>query len=282
MSYLDNSAADIHDVRVNLRRALDAADITSSEPEISDDGLVEVLGLRGSAAARLCVLLAAGAAQTGLPDGYEAAGLPSGPTMSTAQTMAVRQDLERLLGGMPSGAVSVGIHCERPVIHLTGMDMSGAAALTSLIRSALSDYVTTARDLHAALQKHGLEPGLDFTPGVKRLKITLGEASVEAGAVWASILDGEPVPEGDLECAEYPEAQAIADRLEAAVEAATDGGRMEARLLYYCERCSKDSVLDLGSLPLDVARRLVTALQSAEPIDVSRRTLTNRRLTKGI
>ncbi|MFB7645744.1 hypothetical protein ACFC0S_00655 [Streptomyces sp. NPDC056084] len=268
MNYLPNSPNDIHDARVNLRRALDAAGIKSSDPDIGDDGLVHLCCLSGPSAARLCTLLAAGAAETGLPTDYKAEGARSDPPMSMAQTVAVRRDLERLLNGMTIGDLSVRIYREQPVIHLTKMDCSGTATLTSLIWTALDEYVTTARDLLAALQAHGLEPGLDFTPGVSRLKITLGKVSVEGGAVWASLLDGEPVPEGDLQNADYPDVDKVAERLQAAVKAATDGGFMEARVLFYCERCSEDSVLALGNLDLDVARRLVTALQSAEPMDI--------------
>ncbi|MFE9559042.1 hypothetical protein ACFYOD_37050 [Streptomyces sp. NPDC006703] len=97
------------------------------------------------------------------------------------------------------------------------------------------------------------------------LLITLGDVSVQAGA---SFLDGQPVP-ADLECPDYPEVAATADHLHEAVKAATCGGFMDTKAHPYCERCGADPAITLGDLTLDVAQRLVQALQTAyRPVDL--------------
>ncbi|MEU3499913.1 hypothetical protein ABZ726_03775 [Streptomyces hundungensis] len=263
MSAINVSAAD---ACTGLRHALDAAAISCLDPALNDDGLIHIEDLSGPSGRELHSLLTAGVA------GHPAAPVPSKvlapAAMSVAETVAVRADLDQLLAGMAIGDLSVRIHRGRPVIHLRNLDASGAETLTALLWTGLHDFLTAARDLGDALQKHDLTEGGALTPRVRNLRITLGKVTVATAARFASLLDGEPVPD-DLECPEYAEAADIADRLARAVQAAA--GFMDVEMHYYCHECGHDSTITLREIRLDVAQRLVAALQNAteQHVDLS-------------
>ncbi|MFJ2400399.1 hypothetical protein ACIOUE_03785 [Streptomyces xanthochromogenes] len=256
MSPFNVSAAS--DACIGLRHALDAAAISCMDPALDDAGLMHVEDLSGPAGRELHSLLTAGVA------GHAAAPVPSkvlAPAeMSMAETVAVRNDLDQLLAGMAIGDLSVRIHRDRPVIHLSNLDTSGAETLTALLWTGLQDFLITARDLDEVLQQHDLSEEGALSPRVRNLRITLGKVTLPAAARFASLLDGEPVSD-DLECPEYAEAAKIADRLGRAVQAAA--GFMDVEMHYYCQKCGHDSSITLREIRLDVAQRLVVALQNA-------------------
>ncbi|MFD7015226.1 hypothetical protein [Streptomyces sp. NPDC059928] len=246
------------DACLRLRRALHAADIRSLDPAVDGDGLAHLHNLDGHEAVRLCVLLEAGAAGSAAPGLSRSVNRSA---MSVGDTIAVRKSLNRLLTAMAIGDLSVRIFRHEPVIHIRNVDTAGADTLAEMLWTALGQYTEAAHYLRMALQRHGLVGGIEFVPDVRALRITLGDVSVRSAAILASVLDGAPVPDGDLDNADYPEAFQVEERLHVAVKAT--GCVMATAVHSYCEKCGTGPSITLGDLDLDSARRLVAALGSS-------------------
>ncbi|MGP8301987.1 hypothetical protein ACTPOK_29520 [Streptomyces inhibens] len=148
-----------------------------------------------------------------------------------------------------------------PYVKLHGIDAKQATRLEHLVRRGMDGNYSLADELRCAVLDHGL---VDFpVPLVCGLeRIALGEISIHTADRLACILGAPPGPELD-ETPDWPEANAVYDRLNTAFKAATDGAFMDMHLHSYCRRCDGDPAIELVAIKLDAARRFVKALQNA-------------------
>ncbi|GGN51571.1 hypothetical protein GCM10012285_41810 [Streptomyces kronopolitis] len=148
-----------------------------------------------------------------------------------------------------------------PYVKLHRIDAKQAARLEHLVRKGMDGIYSLAEELRCAVLNHGL---VDFpVPLVCGLdSIVLGDISIHTAERLACILGAEPGTEL-AEVPDWPEANAVCDRLAAAFKAATDGAFMDMILHSYCRRCDEDPAIELGSIKADVARRFVKALHEA-------------------
>ncbi|MEU6172760.1 hypothetical protein ABZ832_12605 [Streptantibioticus parmotrematis] len=252
-----------------LRRALRNAGINCLDPVVDDETparrpVVHIKYLDGSAAALLAALLRAGSnpgSETALPTPLVL------ESMASEQTVAVRNDLQSVLADAGiSGLTQVEPHPRTgiPVMHLKHLEGSAVATLVSLLRAGMRDHFATADALHAAFRAHGLNAGSHFpVPVVRQLRICLGEISVHTALALGSLLGAAPFPTELTEVPDYPESQLVMDRLYEAVKTTTSGF-MDVQLHPNCMKCGHSPTISLGAFKLNMAKRLVEALRSAD------------------
>ena len=185
---------------------------------------------------------------------------PFPPRPTHQETAQAVSDLERELRAAGLGALApvLGGDDKESYVALRRIDAVTAVELARLLRKGMRGTYRIASDLQAALRAHGLE---DFpVPHVRNAKIHLGDVSVATADRLALALGAPPQP--DLpEVPDWPDAQQVFDRLDAAFKKATRGGFMDMHLHPYCQRCDRDPAVTLGELKAGTARRLVSALQ---------------------
>ncbi|WP_395371436.1 hypothetical protein OHU45_25695 [Streptomyces tubercidicus] len=150
---------------------------------------------------------------------------------------------------------------DEPWVKLHRIDARQATQLEHLVRKGMDGNYTLAQELHCVLLDHGLA---DFpVPVVCGLdRIALGEISIHTAERLACILGAEPGPEL-ADVPDWPESNAVYDRLNAAFKTATDGAFMDMHLHSYCRRCDGDPGIQLVAIKLDAARQFVKALRDA-------------------
>lgn len=147
-----------------------------------------------------------------------------------------------------------------PSIRLHSIDAEAATRLGHLVRKGTEGNYLLVDELRPAVRAHDLD---DFPlPEVCGAKIALGEVSIRMANRLACILGAPPGPELD-ETPDWPESKEVYDRLDAALRASDVGVFVGMWLHSYCRRCEGDPAIELGSITVDVARRLLKALQSA-------------------
>ncbi|MGW8552833.1 hypothetical protein [Streptomyces tubercidicus] len=149
-----------------------------------------------------------------------------------------------------------------PKIKLHGIDADAAARLGRLVRKGMDEDYVLAEELRCALLAHDLDRFPE--PQVCGTKIVLGQVSIRTADRLACILGAPPGPELDeYESPDWPESNAVFDKLNAALKATDVGVFVDMWLHSYCRRCEGDSAIELGSIKVDTARRFLKALQSA-------------------
>ncbi|MCK8677986.1 hypothetical protein [Streptomyces lichenis] len=250
-----------------LRRALSAAGIGCPSPSLDEDERTEgahvtsIRYLGGPDAARMADVLAAG--QRDRPADRSRTADPAAVVYpSLDRAVAARKALHGVLAEMGVGGLSgveISGRTQRPVMHLEHLDHGGITRLVSALRADIRPYDHAAKALEKAVRAAELD---DFpVPDVNGLRIRLGHVSVATAARLATLLGADPLP-GDLaEVPDWPEADAVMDRLVATVKEVTDGGFMDAQLHPNCEMCGHLPTIELGDLSHEVATGLAEALR---------------------
>ncbi|MGW8554061.1 hypothetical protein [Streptomyces tubercidicus] len=186
-----------------------------------------------------------------------------GPQATRDETLLAAGSLRKALLAAGLGDIHPILDDESdvPYVKLHRIDAELATLLEHLVRKGMEGKYKLAEELHCVLLDHGLA---DFPVPVVwgQDTIALGEISIHAAERLACILGAEPGPEL-ADTPDWPESNAVYDRLNAAFKAATDGGFVDMHLHSYCRRCEGEPGIQLVSIKLDVAGRFVKALQSA-------------------
>lgn len=251
-----------------LRRTLQAAGINCSDPVVDDaDGrlITHIKYMAGPAAATMAALLRAGS-------DLHAEAPPSPPyfvdLMSREETVPLRDKLAEELARVGVDGLTPVVDHPRgggAIMHIKDLEIPAVTKLTSLLDVGMREYVATAEVLHGLFLAHGLDayPPLP-EPAVAGLHICLGEISVHGASVLGALLDGGPATTEVAEIPDFPEAKEIMKRLSRAVAVKTSGGFVDFQLHPSCQKCNHFPTIALGDLKLSDAKRLVTALQSAQ------------------
>ncbi|BDH10517.1 hypothetical protein [Streptomyces hygroscopicus] len=119
--------------------------------------------------------------------------------------------------------------------------------------------------LAAELRRAVLALALDGLPLPQACgtKIALGEVSIHTADRLACILGAPPGPELLDETPDWPESNAVFERLDAALRAANVGVFVGMWLHSYCRRCEGDPAIELGDIKVDIAHRFLKVLQNA-------------------
>ncbi|MEV7085914.1 hypothetical protein AB0O07_08470 [Streptomyces sp. NPDC093085] len=153
--------------------------------------------------------------------------------------------------------VSTKVPSEGSLLMLSPFDAATAIELTRLIRQGMKRTYRIVEALRTLLGGHGLEaPGIC----VDRGKIRLGDVSVPTADRLACLL-GAPPQDIRVDLTEWPEAQQVIDRLGSAFKTATGGGFLDPLFHPDCLRCDEIAAVELGSIDVRTARRLVAVLR---------------------
>ncbi|MFF3976621.1 hypothetical protein [Streptomyces sp. NPDC001828] len=183
------------------------------------------------------------------------------PPATLQETADAAQDLDRVLRAAGLGDLRsrlVQEEGEQAHISLNDIDAGTATELSRLIQKSMRRAYKAASALRDALRAHGLSDALE--PRVHNAAIQLGELSISDADRLAVALGAPPQP--DLpDVPDWPDAAQVYDRLDRVLTKATRGGFVDMRQLAYCERCDQEPAIALGTVQVNTARRLATALQ---------------------
>lgn len=184
------------------------------------------------------------------------------PQATDEETVVAAGALSQALDAAGLGGIRPVLDHEKDgaCIKLHGINADAAIRLGHLVRVGTDENYLLAEELRIALLAHDLN---DFpVPQGCGAKIALGEVSIRTAERLACILGAPPGPELD-ESPDWPEANDVFDKLNAALKATDVGAFVDMWLHPYCRRCDGSTAIELGNIKVDVARRFVKALRNA-------------------
>ncbi|MBL1099502.1 hypothetical protein [Streptomyces coffeae] len=189
------------------------------------------------------------------------------PSSDRAALVTAAHELRSALhqAGINGPSPVIGLH--GALIGLSAVNAREAAELTRLIRKGLREAFKVARRLREVVLAHDLDlPDLKVDGG----RIMLGEVSVPTAAQLAILL-GAPREEVEAgadatECAaRWAHQVRVRDLLSDSYEAIAECILADVYAHPDCIRCNHEPSIELGSIDVEAARRLLAALRAALP-----------------
>ncbi|MFJ6809075.1 hypothetical protein ACIQRK_24115 [Streptomyces anulatus] len=240
-------------------------DVTIHADTSSEQPVLRLRPLDGPDIARLTALVSAGSHVPPTSPALE-------PRLFGAAAVG-EEELERLREQLATALIAAGVPLELgPVVTLRGnlcvelvsVSIDAANYLAVLIHTALEacqEAVNALEEVFGYLAGTGLDdlPVPKWDHGVDR--VALGPISMPTALELGGRLGAPGMTVEEPEEPHHTEAEAIAQRLEDAVRAATGGGLMDVRYKPACD--CKASRVQLADIAFTTARRLARALRPA-------------------